>query len=293
MLSARMLLIAAFVTMLPAAGRAQSDCAGALGTARTLAVGTEGGLEIGLKSYPRTLTLAEGEFVLTFDDGPLPATTGPVLDALKRECVKATFFLVGRNAQANPDMVKRMLRDGHTVGHHSYSHPALTLRGISDAAARSEIDHGFAADDQAAYGEAGGPKVPFFRFPGFADTRALDDWLASRNIAVFGADLWASDWYPMTPAAQLALLMGRVDKAGRGIILLHDTRAQTAAMLPAFLAALKERGYRIVHIVPRAGRSETLPAPPGWSSETEAALAKIMPRLLQSEHGERAAVEPR
>ena len=53
---------------------------------------------------------------------------------------------------------------------------------------------------------------------------------------VFGADVWASDWNPMTPEAELALLMGRIDKAGRGIVLLHDTKAQTARMLPALAA---------------------------------------------------------
>ncbi len=61
-------------------------------------VGTQGGLEVGLKTYPRTLPLADHEVVLTFDDGPLPATTGKLLDALKAQCVRATFFMVGRMA---------------------------------------------------------------------------------------------------------------------------------------------------------------------------------------------------
>jgi peptidoglycan/xylan/chitin deacetylase (PgdA/CDA1 family) len=67
---------------------------------------------------------------------------------------------------------------------------------------------------------------------------------------VFGADVWASDWLPMTPEIELGVILARIDKVGRGIVLLHDTKAQTARMLPAFLRELKRRGYRIVHVVP-------------------------------------------
>src|ERR1700730_12672067 len=179
----------------------------ALGVARTLEVGTSGGLQVGLKTYPRSLVLDDREIVLTFDDGPSAQTTPKVLDALAKECVKATFFLVGRNAKALPALVKREIAEGHTVGHHTFSHPAATLRGLSEIAAQEEILRGFEADDKAAYGTASGaPKVRFFRFPGFADTPALMAWLSAKNIAVFGADLWVSDWKTMTPEAELALL---------------------------------------------------------------------------------------
>jgi hypothetical protein len=73
-----------------------------LGTSRTIAIGAPNGLQVGLKTYPQTIKLEDHEVVLTFDDGPLPATTGKVLDALKAQCVKATFFLIGQNAPANP-----------------------------------------------------------------------------------------------------------------------------------------------------------------------------------------------
>ena len=69
---------------------------------------------------------------------------------------------------------------------------------------------------------------------------------------VFGADLWASDWNPMTPQQELKLLIDRLKVARKGIILLHDPKAQTAAMLPAFLRYLRDNHYRVVHLVPAA-----------------------------------------
>ena len=272
------------------AAEAPAPCPGhpdALGTSRTAVIGDTPPPRLGLKTYPESLKLADHEVVLTFDDGPNPATTPRVLAALRDECVEATFFLIGRNAAASPALVRREVEAGHTVGHHSFSHPEITMRGLTDAAARQDIDKGFAADDRAGYGKAGPePRVPFFRFPGFADTADLDVWLAGRHIAVFGADLWASDWVSMTPEAELALLMGRLKTAGRGIVLLHDIKAQTADMMPAFFAALKHDGFKVVHMVPGHGATDLAgPPPAGWRSETETTIAALWPKLAR--HGAR------
>ena len=224
---------------------------GALGTERVLAVEASTTPRVGRKHFPATLPLARKEVVLTFDDGPWPGTTDRVLEALRRECVKATFFLLGRNAADHPGLVRREVADGHTVAHHTFSHPLLAR--LSVAAAEAEIDRGIAAVETAINGRATPtPTTPFFRFPGFASSPALLERLARRGIVVFGADLWASDWNPMSPSDELGLVMGRVNAAGGGILLFHDTKAQTAAMLPAFLRELKRQGYRIVHVVPAA-----------------------------------------
>jgi peptidoglycan-N-acetylglucosamine deacetylase len=221
-----------------------------LGTERVLAVDASTTPRVGRKHFPVTLPLGRKEVVLTFDDGPWPATTNRVLAALRQECVRATFFLLGRNAAAHPELVRREIAEGHTVAHHSFSHPLLSHLPL--AAAEAEIARGMAAVESAA-GGAGGV-APFFRFPGFASSPALLERLQRRRIVVFGADLWASDWNPMTPAAELALVMSRLEAAGGGIVLFHDTKAETAAMLPAFLRQLKRRGYRVGHVVP-AGAS--------------------------------------
>jgi peptidoglycan/xylan/chitin deacetylase (PgdA/CDA1 family) len=159
---------------------------------------------------------------------------------------------VGKGAQALPAMVKKVAAAGHTVGYHTWSHQHLNKLSFTDA--ENEINRGIAAVEKAKTGVSTDvPSTPFFRFPYFESTPELLDSLQSRGIAVFGADFWASDWEPMTPDQEFKLLTGRLEAARKGIILLHDPQARTAAMLPAFLRYLREHGYRIVHIVAATG----------------------------------------
>lgn len=227
-----------------------ADCPGnpdALGTARVLAIDPASTPPVGRKHFAVTLPLAPKEVVLTFDDGPIAGPTDQVLAALKHECVHATFFMLGRSAAAHPALAKRVLAEGHTIAHHTYRHPLLNHMSL--ARAEAEIDRGIAAVESAVYGEPGGPpRTPFFRFPGFAGSPALLDLLKKRGIAVFGADLWASDWNPMTPAAERALVLRRLAQTNGGILLLHDPIPSTARMLPELLREMKRRGFRVVHL---------------------------------------------
>jgi len=162
-----------------------TDCRhkGALGTARILAIDPAVYPRVGLKSFPQTLPLRDHEVVLTFDDGPSPPITRKVLAALEKECVRATFFLIGKPAAEYPDMVRRIAAEGHTVGHHTWSH--RYFKQIKPNEATEEIDHGIAADEMALHGVATTtPSTPFFRFPGFESTPATLDLLQSRGIAV-------------------------------------------------------------------------------------------------------------
>jgi peptidoglycan/xylan/chitin deacetylase (PgdA/CDA1 family) len=227
-----------------------ADCPreGTLGTSRILAVDAATTPRVGLKNFPQTLPLADHEVVLTFDDGPWPPTTPRVLAALAHECVRATFFLIGKPASEHPDLVRRIAAEGHSIGHHTWLHRSLMQ--IKPSETTDEIDHGIAAVEMALHGVATTtPSTPFFRFPGFETTPATLDLLQSRGIVVFGADLWASDWNPMTPKQELKRLIDRLKIARRGIILLHDPKAHTAAMLPAFLRYLRDHDYRVVHLV--------------------------------------------
>ena len=191
----------------------------------------------------------------------------------------------------HPELVKREVAEGHTVGHHTWDHPGVTLRNMSAEAGIDDIEHGMEADDHAAgYGPwTGKPRVPFFRYPGFGDSPGTLAWLKERDVAVFGADLWASDWIPMTPDAELQVLMGRVRAAGRGIVLLHDIKRQTADMLPRFLAALKAEGFHVVRIVPGDAATPTRDAPAGWSSETDRTIEHMWPKVRADTRAEARA----
>lgn len=234
-----------------AAPAAAASCprAGTLGTSRSLSVDAAITPRVGLKSFSETLPLADHEVVLTFDDGPWPPTTSRVLAALARECVRATFFLIGKPASEHPELVRRIAAAGHTVATHTWAHPSIPK--IKPEAAVEEIDQGISAVEMALHGKATTtPTTPFFRFPGFESTPATLRLLQSRGIVVFGTDLWANDWIKMTPRQELKLITDRLDAVGKGIILFHDTKVWTAAILPAFLRYLREHGYHIVHVIP-------------------------------------------
>jgi len=258
-------LVASLFLLAALGGTAQaasSDCPrkDALGTSRILAVDTANFPRVGQKSFPETLPLRDKEVVLTFDDGPWPPTTKKVLAELAQECVHATFFLIGKPASEHPDIVRLIAAGGHTIGHHTWSHPNLSRINESDAI--SQIDRGIAADEKALHGTATTtPSTPFFRFPGFESTPALLDLLRSRGIVVFGADLWASDWQEMSAKQEFGLLTRRLKEARKGIILLHDPKARTAAMLPAFLRYLRENDYHVVQVVPKEGAVDISRAP--------------------------------
>ena len=235
---------------------AQCPREGTLGTSRVLAVDPKLYPRVGLKSFPDTLPLTDHEIVLTFDDGPSPPMTDKVLDTLAAECVRATFFLVGKPASGRSALVKRIAAEGHTIGYHSYTH--ANLAHIAPAAAVEEIDRGIAGVEMALHGvSTTTPSTPFFRFPYFDSTPAELDLLQSRGIAVFGADFWASDWEKMSPEQELKLVISRLEDVHKGILLLHDPQRRTDAMLPAFLRYLKDNDYHVVHIVPA---SATQPA---------------------------------
>ncbi|MFH6782294.1 MULTISPECIES: polysaccharide deacetylase family protein [Methylobacterium] len=219
----------------------------ALGTARTLDVPFSQG-PVGTASYGRTLPLERGEVVLTFDDGPLPRRTTAVLDALEAECVKATFFVVGSMVAQFPAILRRTAASGHTIATHTWSHRYLD-RVRSSAARRDQINGGLEAARTVLTDNATSLS-PFFRFPGLGHTPALDRYAAAQRLVPFSIDVDGDDWKRIAPAAVLERVMARLDAAGRGIILLHDIQPRTVAILPALLRRLKERRYRVVHVVP-------------------------------------------
>lgn len=214
--------------------------AGALGTHRTLVLPREGAAYGRVQHGP--LPLAPREVVLTFDDGPRPETTPQVLQALKAECVRATFFMVGEPLLRHPAVARQVQADGHTVAMHGFRH--LHFAPLSPADQRADLQAMRAAHRSVLGGEA-----PAWRFPFLSEGAALRETLREERITLMSVDLGIDDWLPgQTPALLADRLMTRLRERGGGIVLLHDAQDQTAAALPLLLRRLKDDGWRVVHL---------------------------------------------
>jgi peptidoglycan/xylan/chitin deacetylase (PgdA/CDA1 family) len=217
-----------------------------LGLSRVVEVDTAQGPMFGRSPAGEYNFLADGEVVLTFDDGPLRRYTQAVLKALDEHCTKATFFMVGRMAVADPAMVREVARRGHTVASHTWSH--AKLQGLALDKAKDEIELGVSAVAQAMQG----PVAPFFRFPYLRTSQASIAYLKSRNVASFGIDVDSRDFKTRDGEAVKANVLAQLARRHKGIVLFHDIQPSTAHALKEILDALKERGYKIVHLVPKA-----------------------------------------
>ena len=251
--------------LIAAQGALAADCPGhpdAIGTSRTLVVDPREHPRIGAMQYKETLPLHDHEVVLTFDDGPLPRNSNQVLQILADQCVQATFFTIGQQAQASPEGVRKLAAAGHTIGTHTQSHP-LGFERMPIERAQPQIDQGIAAVTAALSDPSA--LAPFFRFPGLERSEVAEQYLASRGLQVWSTDFLADDWRHITSAQVFDLAIKRLEARGRGIILLHDIQARTVAALPRFLHELKVRGYHIVHVVPAtAERIATATEPQEW-----------------------------
>jgi peptidoglycan/xylan/chitin deacetylase (PgdA/CDA1 family) len=249
-----------------AAQRASAaDCPGhpdAIGTSRTLVVDPREHPRIGTMQYPETLPLSDHEVVLTFDDGPLPRNSNQVLQILADQCVRATFFTIGSQARANPEGVRKLAAAGHTIGTHTQDHP-LTMDRMPLEKAAQQIEDGIASVSAALADPTA--LAPFFRIPGLLRAQPVEDYLAARGIQIWSADFLADDWRHISSSRVADLAIQRLETDGKGILLLHDIQARTAAALPKILHEMKVRGYQIVHVVPATLQRPATPTEsPQW-----------------------------
>ena len=217
----------------------------ALGVSRVIEIDTSGGPIFGsaTKREKEHDLLAENEVVLTFDDGPVPWVTTPILDTLDQYCTKATFFAVGEMAISHPAAMKDVIARGHTVGTHTWSHPN-NLKRLTFDKAKDQIERGFAAVTLGA----GTGIAPFFRFPGLNDSDELLAYLQSRGIASFTVDVISNDSFIGSPQSIADRTLKQVTARRGGILLFHDLKRPTAKALPAILAGLKAKGFKVVHM---------------------------------------------
>lgn len=230
------LLLAALATVNAAAQCGPEQ----LSTARTITLKREGA-QYGAQQHA-ALPLEKGEVVLTFDDGPSADNTPLVLKALSDQCAKATFFLIGEHINQQPDLARRLVREGHSAGIHSNTHPHLASLTVAQQLDDLKLS-------RAAYQNVFGVEPPAYRFPYLEETPTLLDALKRNNITVASIDMGINDWIPEDTTAVLAQrLTESLDKAGRGIILMHDANGPTAKALPTLLKVLKDKGYKVVHL---------------------------------------------
>lgn len=235
-----------FMAMLtPVLSHAKCNSSTSLGVSRTIEIDTRGGGLYGTVQYKKSLDLKPGEVVLTFDDGPHPKNTVSILRTLKSHCTKATFFAVGEMIRTYPGTLKKVAEDGHTIAGHSHTHPNMSRLSLTRA--KYEIERSFAEAIQAT----GQPIAPFFRFPGLAHSKAINEYLGKRNIATLSVDIVSNDTRYPNPRIIIRNIMSELSRKKSGIILMHDLKTATAQALPGLLRELKRKGYKIVHIKPR------------------------------------------
>jgi peptidoglycan/xylan/chitin deacetylase (PgdA/CDA1 family) len=237
----------------PVAVAAAPSCRGApdaLGVSRTVEIDTTDGPGFGFEHFKQHDFLQPGEVVLTFDDGPWPHNTPAVLAALAANCTRAVFFPIGEHSMWAPEILRQVAAAGHTIGSHTWSHKDLAknpyARDIEQA--KQEIEMGVSA----VHAAVAGPISPFFRFPALQHPPELLSYLAERNIASFSTDIDSFDFKMRKPQQVIDSVMRKLQKHGKGIILMHDFQHATAEALPELLRQLKAAGYKVVHVVPRS-----------------------------------------
>jgi peptidoglycan/xylan/chitin deacetylase (PgdA/CDA1 family) len=234
----------------PAPAPAKMPCSNpdALGIGRVVEIDTTGGPGFGFEHFKQLDFLKDKEVVLTFDDGPWPGNTPAVLKALADECTTGIFFSIGKHATYYPEILKQVAAAGHTVGSHTWSHATLTNKKLTEQQRKDEIEKGISAVKWAL----GASPAPFFRFPALQHPPEMVTYLGTRNIAMFSCDLDSFDFKARNPQQVIDVTFKKLDKLGKGIILMHDFHKHTAEALPALLRKLKAGGYKVVQMKPKA-----------------------------------------
>ncbi|MYU22081.1 glycosyltransferase [Streptomyces sp. SID8352] len=216
-----------------------------------------------------TLRVPDRHIVLTFDDGPDPTWTPKVLDVLKKHDAHAVFFVTGTMTSRYPDLVRRMVDEGHEVGLHTFNHPDLSFQS------ERRIDWEL-SQNQLAISGAAGIRTSLFRPPysSFADAMDDESWpvteyIGSRGYITVVNDTDSEDW--QKPGVDEIIRRATPEHGKGAIVLMHDSggdRHQTVAALDRFLPDMKEKGYAFDNL------TEALDAPSAMSPVTGSALWK-------------------
>ena len=229
--------------------------------------------------YPRTYTIQQygyhpGEVAISFDDGPDPRWTPPILDILKQKHVKGTFMLIGDEAAQNVGLMRRIVREGNEIGNHTYTHPDISE--ISPRQLQVEVNI-----TERLFESKLGIQPLYFRPPYDIDEEPdTDDEAApvvtiqKQGLTIIGNKIDTDDWneHPrktpqeITQAVLEQLKTMKVKPQFRGsVILMHDgggDRSATVAALPVMIDALRAKGYKFVPVSALMGKTTAQVMPP-------------------------------
>ncbi|MBN0045887.1 glycosyltransferase [Streptomyces actuosus] len=218
---------------------------------------------------PTTLRVPDHRIVLTFDDGPDPTWTPRVLDVLKKNHAHAVFFVTGTMASRYPELIRRMVDEGHEVGLHTFNHPDLSYQS------KRRIDWEL-SQNQLALAGAAGIRTSLFRPPYSSESENMDNasWPVTQYIGSLGYltvvnDTDSEDW--QKPGVDEIIRRAKPEHGQGAIILMHDSggdRHQTVRALGRFLPEMQEEGYRFQNL------TEALDAPSAHTKVTGAELWK-------------------
>lgn len=185
---------------------------------------------------------------ITYDDGPVPGTTERLLDTLKRKGVHATFFVVGQNVHAHPEILRRIRDEGHTIGNHSYSHPDLARQ--ADGTIAAQLD-----DTNAALSRHGGITPRWVRPPyGSYDSRVAAA-AGARGMALAIWDVDTADWQHRNTATTCQRAVAGAREGS--VILMHDIHEPTVAAAECIIDGLRAKGLRPVGLDEMIKRPDT------------------------------------
>ncbi|TNJ48379.1 glycosyltransferase [Phaeobacter sp. B1627] len=206
--------------------------------------------------------------VLSFDDGPHPTNTAQVLDSLKATQTPAAFFVTGKSIMDAPDLLKRVIDEGHEVGAHTFSHPRM------DQISKTRLDLEFSLLDKIVAGAAGRKTViyrePFQRSGGPISAervRPLEAAMA-RGFQIAGMDIVPRDWEGWSSREITDFVVQEVERGAGNVILLHDgglNREASVAAVPLIISDLRARGYSFTTMADLLGttRADLMPVAEG------------------------------
>jgi len=229
------------------------------------------------------------ELILTFDDGPHPEYTAAVLKILEELDVPATFFVLGQNVMKHPDLVRRIVDNGHEIGTHSFSHPRMDQISHS----RTDFEHDFS---HRALASAVGQDTILYREPFLRSGGPISSdriWplevVQARGSLIYGMDVVPKDWLGLSSEEISAYVISQVEDGLGNVILLHDggkNRAPSVEALPQIVNELRSRGYTFTTVSETLGinRTELMPEVTGLGllfDKVSFAFASLTLTLLQ------------